>query len=98
MCKEVEKVLEETTPIVCTVEMDGQVHKSDDFVCVMARENGDASIFYNTDALTMGMAMKMVARAFVETMGQLNEEERKMVSDILGDSFILNKDQEEANE
>lgn len=97
MCKEVEKVLESTNRILCTVEMDGEIRTSDDFVCVMAKENGDASIFYNTDALTLGMAMKMIAKMFVEAMGELPEEERSMVSDILGDSFILEKAQEETN-
>lgn len=101
MCKEVEKVLESTEeqavdmPISCSVTMDGITHVSDDFVCVMARENGDASIFFNTDALTLGMAMKMVARAFVEAMEQLPDEEKTMVSEILGDSFILEKEKAE---
>ena len=93
MCKNIEKVLEEATgmPISCTVVMDNDAHVSDDFVCVMSRENGDASIFYNTDALTLGMSMKMIAKAFVDAMGALPEEERAMVSDILGDSFFIAK-------
>lgn len=97
MCKEVEKVLNESTPevTVCTVIMDGKEHASEDFVCVMSRENGDASLFYNTDALTLGMAMKMVAKAFVDAMCQLPEEERKEVSAILGDSFAIEKAAEE---
>lgn len=97
MCKEVERVLEEAVemPVRCEVVMDGVGHVSDDFVCVMARENGDASIFYNTDALTLGMAMKMVAKAFVDAMGALPEEEKQMVSEILGESFILEKQQGE---
>lgn len=92
MCKEVERVLHETEEVTCTVVMEGKEHTSNDFVCVMARENGDASIFYNTDALTLGMAMKMVAKSFVESMAELSEEERQSVSEILGDSFILNKE------
>lgn len=97
MCKEVERVLNESTPevTVCTVMMDGKEHTSEDFVCVMSRENGDASLFYNTDALTLGMAMKMVAKAFVDAMGQLPEEERTEVSAILGDSFAIEKTAEE---
>lgn len=99
MCKEVEKVLKEATnEPTCTVVMDGETHQSNDFVCVMARENGDASIFYNTDALTLGMAMKMVAKSFVECMGQLTEEEQAMVSEVLGDSFIFDKPQEADHE
>lgn len=98
MSKTVEEVLKEATemPVSCTVTMDGEQHTSDDFVCILTRENGDASIFYNTDALTLGMAMKMVSRSFVEAMSQLSEEERMQVSSILGDAFVLDK--EEANE
>lgn len=97
MCKEIEKVLKESTPdvTVCTVVMDGKEHASDDFVCVLSRDTGDASIFYNTDALTLGMAMKMVAKAFVEAMGQLPEEERTEVSAILGDAFAVEQHSEE---
>lgn len=89
MCKNVEAVLEETVemPISCEVQMDGQGYKSDDFVCIMVQENGDTSLFYNTDALTLGMGMKMIARAFVESMNNLSDEERDMVTRILGNQF-----------
>lgn len=85
MSKTIEEVLKEATgiPVSCTVIMDGEAHMSEDFVAIMSKENGDASIFYNTDALTLGMAMKMVARAFVESMSQLSDEERTGVQDIL---------------
>ena len=87
----VEKVLMEGTemPIKCVVTMDGAEHVSDDFVCIMARENGDASIFYNTDALTLGMAMKMVTKAFVEAMAELSEEERTSISEVLGEAYVV---------
>lgn len=98
MCKQVEAVLAEGTTMDprCEVVMDGVGTVSDDFVCVMARENGDASIFYNTDALTLGMAMRMVARAFTDAMLQLSEEERASISEVLGDSYIFDKPKEEA--
>lgn len=97
MCKEVERVLETATdmPVRCEVTMDGKGYVSDDFVCVMARENGDASIFYNTDALTLGMAVKMVSKAFVDAMHELPEEERNEVSEILGGAFVMDKAEEE---
>lgn len=81
----------EDNKIMCTVEMDGKVTKSDDFVAILSKENGDAAIFYNTDALTLGMAMKMVARAFVECMDQCTEEERTEITDVLGSAFIADK-------
>ena len=64
---------------------------------IMAKENGDASIFYNTDALTLGMAMKMVAKSFVEAMHQLSEEERESVQEVLNDAAVYDKPQEVTN-
>lgn len=96
MCKEVEAVLAEGVLMdpKCEVTMDGVTHVSDDFVVIMARENGDASLFYNTDALTLGMSMKMVAKAFVEAMHQLTEEEQASIQEVLGDAFICDKPEE----
>ena len=81
--------------ISCTVEMDGKSTTSDDFVAILSKENGDASIFYNTDALTLGMAMKMVARAFVECMDACTEQEREEITEILGAAFAADKPVEE---
>ena len=81
--------------ISCTVEMEGTSTTSDDFVAILSKENGDASIFYNTDALTLGMAMKMVARAFVECMNDCTEQERTEITDVLGAAFIADKPVEE---
>ena len=81
--------------ITCTVEMDGKTTISDDFVAILSKENGDASIFYNTDALTLGMAMKMVARACVECMDKCPEKEREEITKILGAAFVADKPVEE---
>lgn len=81
--------------ITCTVEMDGKTTTSNDFVAILSKENGDASIFYNTDALTLGMAMKMVARAFVECMDKCPEKEREEITEILGAAFVADKPAEE---
>ena len=70
--------------ISCTVEMDGKTTTSDDFVAILSKENGDAHIFYATDALTLGMAMRMVTRAFVECMNECTEQERAEIAEILG--------------
>ena len=101
MCEKIKEVLEQGTevPTLCTVTMDGKTHESDDFVAILARENGDASIFYNTDALTLGMAMKMVAKSFVDAMNELTEEERISIQEVLGDAFVCEKPEEvSANE
>jgi hypothetical protein len=73
---------------LCTVNMDGNEYQSEDFVAVLAKDNGDASLFYQTDALTLGMAMKMVAKAFIVEMNELPDEQRSEIEDILGDAFI----------
>lgn len=80
---------------VCTIEMDEEVKQSDDFVAILSHENGDASLYYCTDALTLGMAMKMVAKAFITEMNELSEEERSQIEAILGDAFIKEKVEED---
>lgn len=99
MCKEVEAVLEEKTemPISCEVNMDGEGYVSDDFVAILAKPNGDLCIYYNTDAITLGMSMKMIAKAFVDSMNQLSEEERTQVSEILGGNFEVGEESHEEN-
>ena len=81
--------------ISCTVEMDGKSTTSDDFVAILSKENGDASIFYNTQALTLGMEMKMVATAFVECMDKCPEKEREEITEILGAACVADKPAEE---
>lgn len=76
---------------VCTVQMDGEVKESTDFVAILSKDNGDASLFYCTDALTLGMAMKMVAKAFITEMNEVPEEERAQIEEILGEAFIKEK-------
>ena len=71
--------------------MDGEGFVSDDFVAVLAKENGDLGFYYNTDAVTLGMTMKMVAKAFVDSMANLSEEEREMVQSVLGGKEEVNE-------
>lgn len=78
-------------PDNCTIRMDGELHDSQDFVAILGRENGDASIFYNTDALTLGMAMKMVAKEFVTCVSTCTPSEQLEIQSILGDAFILER-------
>lgn len=87
---------ENLNPILCTVQMDGKTTTSDDFVAILSKENGDASIFYNTDALTLGMAMKMIARAFVECMNDCTEQERHEITGVLGAAFVADKEESHA--
>lgn len=73
---------------MCTINMDGATTESNDFVAVLSKENGSASIYYSTDAITLGMALKMVARSFVECMNNCSEEEQHEITEILGTAFI----------
>lgn len=84
-----------TLPDNCTVRMDGQLYESKDFVAVLGRENGDTSIFYFTDALTLGMALKLISREFVMCINECTEEDRKEIEEILGEAFMLERSKDE---
>lgn len=78
-------------PDTCTVRMDGELTESQDFVAILSRPNGDASVYYNTDALTLGMAMKMVAKEFVKCVSECTLQEQQEIESILGDAFVLER-------
>ena len=73
-----------TLPDACIVRMDGALYESDDFVAILSKKNGDTSIFYNTDALTLGMAFKLVAKEFVKCVEQCSPSEQQEIKAILG--------------
>lgn len=79
---------------MCIVEMDGKVTKSDDFVAILSKENGEASITYNTDALTLGMALRLVAVEFTRCLDKCTEEEREAIRSILGDAYPVEAPEE----
>jgi len=88
-----DKEVEQTTK--CTVLMDGVWHKSDDFVAVVCKENGDAALYFNTDALTLGMALQMITRAYTNSLHSLSKADRQSVVDILGKEFDIGDDTDE---
>lgn len=67
----------------CKVQFEGKEFESNDFVCVMADNEKGAVMHYHTDALTLGMAVQMIALAYKEELAKLPEEEQKMVTDAL---------------
>lgn len=75
----------------CTVTMDDEVSYSTDFIAILHHKNGDASIRYNTDALSLGMAVKMIARQYIEELNKCSEEERSEIEEILGEALAFNK-------
>ena len=78
-------------PDSCSVTMDGKSYISRDFVAILAKENGDTAIFYNTDALTLGLAMKLVAKEFVTCVSNCTPSEQQEIEAILGDAFVLER-------
>jgi len=75
----------------CMVVMDGKTTASTDFVAILARDSGDTSIYYNTDALTLGMAIKLIAKEFIHCISNCTPAEQDHIKAILGDAFILER-------
>ncbi len=71
----------------CTVNLDGLVETSDDFVSVLSKPDGSTVILYNTDALTLGMAVKLVSAAFVKCAAACTPDERAELTAFLGEAF-----------
>lgn len=69
--------------IYCTVEMDGETIKSEDFICIVPSQEKGARLLYNTDALTLGMAVQMIAVEYRKAFDALTEEEQEIVKDVL---------------
>jgi hypothetical protein len=72
-----------TADTMCVVTMDGKPIASDDFVAVLSRANGDATLLFQTDALTLGLSLQLITKAFTEALGRCSESERKDINDIL---------------
>lgn len=83
-----ETACDDLSLIECNVTMDGRKVSSSDFVAVITKDTGDTAIMYNTDALTLGMAVKMVTMAFVRSMNECSPEERQQITKILGGAFV----------
>ena len=78
-------------PDNCIVRMDGALYESDDFVAILSKKDGDTSIFYSTDALTLGIAFKLVAKEFVKCVEQCSPSEQQEIEAILGNVNILER-------
>lgn len=77
------KAMVSEVPPRCTVQMDGANIASGDFVAVLMKDDGDMAFLFHTDAMTMGMTLQMVSKAFVGMMAELSEAERDEINDIL---------------
>lgn len=77
-------------PDICTVRLEDELVQSDDFVAILAKEDGDTTIYYNTDALTLGIAFKLVLREFITCLRKCSEEEQELILDTLDLQYLLN--------
>jgi len=77
-------------PDICTVRLEDELIQSDDFVAILAKEDGDVTIYYNTDALTLGIAFKLALHEFITCLNKCSKEERELILDTLDLQFLLN--------
>lgn len=68
---------------------DGTKEVSDNFIAIINRPDGTSGIFYNTDALSMGMGIKMMCRAYMDCISQCTPEEQKQVTKMLGLTTLI---------
>lgn len=78
-------------PDNCIVRVDGKLYEANDFITILSKENGDVAIWYCTDALTLGMAVKMVTNSFIDCLSKCSLEEQDMINAILNDTSILER-------
>lgn len=74
-------------PDMCMVHLNDRVFDSKEFIAFIARNTGKVSMYYSTDVLTMGIALKMLASLFIAEMCKTPVQDRREVLDILGPSF-----------
>ena len=67
----------------CMVMMDGEVLQSNDFVALFPKETGGMSIMYHTDVLTLGFAVKVLLREYVEALSNESAENAEEVGKLL---------------
>lgn len=78
--------------VYCAVAMDGDVKQSTDFIAILHKSNGDASIMYNTDTLSIGMAVKMLAKVYVDSLSKCSDDERREIEATLGEALAFDKE------
>ena len=71
----------------CAVSMNGATKMSNDYIAVLSYGEGRHDIYYETDVLTIGIALKMLAKAYVREIQKLNKDDREAVEQLLGEAF-----------
>lgn len=80
--QEVDEVMQTPRCVVC---MDGTSETTDDFIAVLSKPDGTTALRYNTDVLSMGMAVKLLANAYHNMLRECTPEERMEVQSIIGE-------------
>jgi len=81
----------------CTVRMDGEEVTTDDFIAIVVNDEADAVLIFNTDALTLGMALRLLTKSFAEMMAECTEEERNEIKAVLNNEHFIKQTDEESS-
>lgn len=64
---------------MCRIVVDGMDYISNDYICILGHPDGDATFIYNTDAVTVGLALKVLNKVYYELLEAMSPEEREEV-------------------
>ena len=70
---------------MCNVLMDDTYETTDDFVAVLKMDGERTALRYNTDTLSLGFAVKLLAREYFDQLSALNDKDREDVERIIGE-------------
>lgn len=76
----------------CTVMMDDTFECTDDFVAVLKMDGERTALRYNTDTLSLGFAVKLLAKEYFEQLQALDEQDRAEVENIIGEMTLKEVD------
>jgi dimeric dUTPase (all-alpha-NTP-PPase superfamily) len=79
----VEDVMGTKDQVYCTVGMDGETYTGEDFIAIITKADGDHSMFYNTDPVTIGIAIKMLTERFDALMQEYSDDDRRAICEVL---------------
>lgn len=77
----VEEVMTSTPS--CTVHIDGESVGSSDFIAVLYHPDGNTELLYNTDAVTLGLAIKMLSERYTELLNSYPEDVQNEIREVL---------------
>ena len=79
---------------VCSVGFGRATDSSVDFIAVLGKDDGSASIYVNTDTLQLGLAIKMLTASFIDLLEKCSEEERMNIALVMnGAEADINSDE-----